>query len=408
MTAAELQTAIERLQRAGADPGPGPSGDSAAARNERARRWAARNPDVARDLVSEHPVMRGGMVPIGPRWHVLLYLAGADLTADRDGLSVLADVHGSLVAPKAGGVVELPRFARVSPADVRMLPGFEGGGLAPVRDAVLPGFGPVASAVPSWLLAIYDQAGGVSEARGRGAPWDLRLFVGALLSLPVELRNGSTQRMRLTTGDLARWLQPGGWDRHPTSFERMRRSLRELDRLRVPVEVAGTSGGLLKVVSCRLLPREFDRGRGPIIVEASIPGGAARGARVDWDRLTRYGAKSASIYRAYLSVVAVLDHSSRAGKALTAEIPAPILDRRGQPKRRKGKIMRSSTATVPNPAARYVGWLTDEDLRAMVGLAADHRQNRKRSREAIEYPRRGWRDADRSEPAGARSAVRAG
>ena len=247
-------------------------------------------PEVARDLVSEHPGMSGGMVPIGPLWHVLMYLAAADLTADRDGLSVLADVHGSLVQPAAVARRELPRFGRVQVADVAMLPGFDSGGVAPVRDAVLPGFGPVASSVPSWLLAVFDQAGGISEARGRGAPWDLRLFVGALLSLPVELRNGSTQRMRLTTGELAQWLLPGGWDRRPAAFERLRRSLRALDALRVPVDVAGTSGGLLKVVSCRLLPREFDRGKGPIVVEVSIPGGAARGARVDWDRLTRYGA----------------------------------------------------------------------------------------------------------------------
>ena len=326
------------------------------------------------------------MVPIGPLWHVLMYLAAADLTADRDGLSVLADVHGSLVQPAAVARRELPRFGRVQVADVAMLPGFDSGGVTPVRDAVLPGFGPVASSVPSWLLAVFDQAGGISEARGRGAPWDLRLFVGALLSLPVELRNGSTQRMRLTTGELARWLQPGGWDRHPASFERLRRSLRALDALRVPVDVAGTSGGLLKVVSCRLLPREFDRGKGPIVVEVSIPGGAARGARVDWDRLTRYGATAAPIYRAYLSVVAVLDHAGRSGKALTAEIPAPILDRGGRPRRGKGgKIKRSTSVMVPNPAAKYVGWLTDEDLRAMVGLSAPTRSNRKRAREAIEY-----------------------
>ena len=260
-----------------------------------------------------------------------------------------------------------------------------GVGPPPVQDAILPGFEGIASSVPSWLLSVYDQAGGITEARGRGAPWGLRLFVGALLSLPVEFRDGRQQLMPLTTGDLARWLLPGGWDRRPAAFERLQRALRDLDRLRVPIEIEGTSGGLLKVVDCVLMPVAFDRGRGPVVLRVSIPGGSAHGARVDWNRLTRYGAASAPLYRAYLSVCAVLDYSARAGRALTPEVPAPVLDSAGKPKRaRGGRIVRDRVITVPNPAARFVNWLRDDDVRAMVGLAADTRTNRKRAREAVD------------------------
>ena len=51
------------------------------------------------------------------------------------------------------------------------------------KPAWLPGMEPTVGGCPSWLLALFDQAGGRSMRPGRGAPWDLRLFVAALLSL---------------------------------------------------------------------------------------------------------------------------------------------------------------------------------------------------------------------------------
>ena len=306
-------------------------------------------------------------------------LEWASETADGDGLTVLADARAKLAAADTQTIRQLPRFARVAVGEARLLPGFEVGGLPPVRDAVLPGF-EVAASVPSWLLSVYDQAGGVTDTRGRGAPWALRLFVGALLSLPIEFRDGRDQRMALTTGALGRWLLPGGWDRRPAAFDRLLEALRRLDRLRVPV-----GRGRLRVVDCLVEPSGYNRGRDPVVLRVSIPGGAARGAPVDWDRLTGYGAESAPIYRAYLSVCTVLDYAARSGRALTQSIPAPVLDAKGQPRRRKGgKIVRSPVARVPNPAARYVGWLSANDVRRMVGLAADHHENRRRALDALQ------------------------
>ena len=319
-------------------------------------------------------------------------LEWANKTGDesRGGLSVLADARESVQSADGRPVRELPRFNRVEVAGAASLPGFEvdggdGDPVPPVINAVLPGFEGVSPSVPSWLLAVYDQAGGATEARGRGAPWLLRLFVGALLSVAPELRTGRPVSLQLTTGQLARWLLPGGWDRRPEAFDRLRAALRGLDGLRVPVGIPGTSGGLLRVVDALLVPAAYDRGRGPVVLRVSIPPAAARGARVDWDRLTRYGAESAPVYRAYLSTMAVLDYAGRAGRALTPTIPAPEVDARGRKRRRKGGIvMRSNTARIPNPAARFVGWLSDDDVRCMVGLVADHRQNRARARDAIE------------------------
>ena len=51
---------------------------------------------------------------------------------------------------------------------------------------------------------------------------------------------------------------------------------------------------------------------------------------------------------------------------------------------KRGRIVRSTTETVPNPAAKFVGKLTDDDVRRLVGLHAQHHENRKRARAALE------------------------
>ena len=64
----------------------------------------------------------------------------------------------------------LPRFQRMSEAEALALPGFDAQIPGPVRgQPVLPGFDvtPVGGC-PSWLLSLYDQAGGDTERPGRG------------------------------------------------------------------------------------------------------------------------------------------------------------------------------------------------------------------------------------------------
>ena len=282
----------------------------------------------------------------------------------------------------------LPRFQRMSEAEALALPGFDVPMPGPVRgQQVLPGFdvAPVGGC-PSWLLSLYDQAGGETERPGRGAPLDLRVFVGALLSVPETARDGRDVRIPITVGELAEWLYPNGWDRsnRRRGWESFRQSLRNLDRLRVPIEVDGHMVGV-QVVNAFVIPRSWDRGQASVVLRVAIPASAARGARVNWDRLRVYGAESAPLYRAYLSVCAVLDYSARNGHGITQLIGAPKVDQHGKPIRGKeGRIIRSTTETVPNPAARFVGKLTDDDVRRLVGLHAQHHENRKRARVALE------------------------
>ena len=282
----------------------------------------------------------------------------------------------------------LPRFQRVSEAEALALPGFDAPMPGPIRgQQVLPGFDvtPVGGC-PSWLLSLYDQAGGETERPGRGAPLDLRVFVGALLSVPETARDGRDVRIPITVGELAEWLYPNGWDRsnRRRGWESFRQSLRNLDRLRVPIEVGGHMVGV-QVVNAFVIPRSWDRGRASVVLRVAIPSTAARGARVNWDQLRVYGAESAPLYRAYLSVCAVLDYSARNGHGITRQIGAPKVDQDGRALRgKRGRIIRSTTETIPNPAAKFVGKLTDDDVRRLVGLHAHHHENRRRAREALE------------------------
>ena len=275
----------------------------------------------------------------------------------------------------------VPGIERIGP-EVQTLPGFpDADAPAPPGQLDLPGLGPVVGTCPSWLLWMYDRAGGDSLAQGRGAPWPMRFFIGALLHLPILRRDGEWHTIRIPTQDAIAWIHPHGWanrrrdwDRFPAALEAMRERLAY-----VPVPGIGSVAMMFPSVIPRVLTDPF------VEFTIRIPTRAARGASIEWPRLCDYGTQSAALYRAYLSVAAYLDRSARSGNPITTEIAAPELDRQGKPRRRKGgQVVRSRTATVPNPAARYVATLTDADLARMLGLDPTVRVYRLRARRALE------------------------
>lgn len=284
----------------------------------------------------------------------------------------------------------LPRLHRITEA----LPGFPAH-LAPssTSQLCLPGIGSMVAGCPSWLLWMFDAAGGESMAQGRGAPWPMRLFVGALLHLSIAERDGEWHTLRFPvfdvqneTGRIERsgvtsWLHPGGWQNRRRDWSRFPAALDAMrDRLAyVPVQGLGDVA--------MLVPSVIPRAMSDPIVEFTIrvPRSAARGARISWPRLCEYGTESAALYRAYLSVSAHLDHSARSGHPITRLIGAPVLGDDGKPKRRtRGAIIRSSTELEPNPSAHYVPFLTDGDLARMIGFDGDNRFRRRDARKAFE------------------------
>lgn len=274
------------------------------------------------------------------------------------------------------------------------LPDFPGSdATAPVRQMALPGFEPAVTMCPSWLLWLYDRAGGESMTAGRGAPWDLHLFVSSFLHLGIDQRDGHWKTLRFPhlveheadwpepgTPSVERWLFPDGWANKRRDWSKIGEALEQMRRELGYVPV---NGGRIALVVPSAIPGSRDF---PFIeFTIRVPPVAASGARLDWDTLRRYRLESATLYRAYLSAIAFLDRSARRGHGITSEIGAPVLKPDGKPKRRKGgSIIRSETNLIPNRHARYVQAMDDSDLTRLIGLNPDIRDHRYKARKAFE------------------------
>lgn len=289
-------------------------------------------------------------------------------------------------------LASLPRLHRASAGEAAFLPGFEAFPAPPQRlldpvPGVLPGFAPFqAGGVPSWLLALFDSTGEVSMHPGPGAPWALRLFVYACLHVRTEQRDGRSVILPWTLADVERLLWPNGWNgaNRRRDWRKFRTVMKRLGALRPSVVGPDGLEYLVEVVSVPVVPREWSP-TAKIPVRVAIPASAAAGARVaDWPLLVQHGAEAAPLFRAHLAAVAILDYTARRGHGITQTIEAVVTHEDGRPVRRKGgSFVRDPNRNVPNPAARFVGRLTDDDLRRAIGLV-EHRENRRRARVAFE------------------------
>ena len=260
----------------------------------------------------------------------------------------------------------LPRWDRIvadDGSDLRGLPDVDevpaGGQLN------LPGFEPVVTDCPSWLLWLYDRAGRAPGNWGRGARWDMRLFVGAFLNLRLDERDGQWRSLRFPTDEVIQWLHPGGWGNRRRDWERLPAALASLRERLANIYVPGL--GSVTMIWPSVVPvRPTD----PLVeFTLRVPSVAARGASVDWPRLCAYGVESDVLYRALLSVSAFLDRSSHRGRPVTAQLEG----KRG-----------TAGAMVPNPARRYVKPLDGYDLARMIGLDPQNKRRRHEARRAFE------------------------
>ena len=244
----------------------------------------------------------------------------------------------------------------------------------------LPGFAPESTKPdPFWLLLLYDKAGGDKLAAGHGAPWDLRLFVAALLHLRVDERDGQWRTLRFPVSEVIGWLHPKKWRNARRDWHRLPAALHRMNSLFLPVSSVGWA--LIAIAS--LIP---SRPSDPFVeFTLRLPRSAAHGARIDWPKLCKYGAESAALYRTYLSVSTALDSVARNGVPITRQIGAPILDASGRPVRRPGgAVRRRSDVLVPHPLARIAPEWSDRDAASFIGFDPDTRINRTRTRRAFE------------------------
>ena len=265
----------------------------------------------------------------------------------------------------------------------------------------LPGFEPDGDAVPHWLLHWFRATGGPISQGGR-LPLELSLMVGGMARLRIGDRDGRWRTIRLPhrtehedeerfegLDSLERWLWPDGWGKN--RYSRWRMIPEALHRLR-----RGWAGwlavpgiGRVAVLAPSVIP---ERRADPLVeLTVRIPRSAANGARFDWPLFTRYGVKSATLARGYLSASAHLHRSAHKGHPITRLIAAPILGADGEPIRRKGgKIVRSATEREANPSARFVAALSDVDLARMIGYRWEKAGGR-RKRQGRGKCSSGWR-----------------
>ena len=231
-------------------------------------------------------------------------------------------------------------------------------------------------AVPPWLALLFEKYSG-KAAGTRSAPWALRLMVGAFLHLGISERDCLWKGMSFETNDVESWLHPSGWKNRLRDWEKLPAALHEVNR-EGKFYFAGV--GMAQMLFASVIPLV----RTDQIVEFVVrcPKSSAWGDRINWPLLCEYGSSSYKKYRAYLSAVALMGKSARNGHPITAKIGAPQYHDDGRVKRRRGgKIIRSATETIENPARRFVPRITDRDLAAMCGLDPECRFRR---RDAIE------------------------
>ena len=256
----------------------------------------------------------------------------------------------------------LPRFDRMDENEVRELPNPPSEfakDRSPQLEFDIPELAPVLKGTTSWLLWMFDAAGGKSLAQGRGAPWTMRLWIGVMLHLGINQRDGEWHTLRFPTfredrggsevADVTDWLHPDGWVNKRRDWECFPAALDEMRERLAYVPCPGLGSVAM------LFPSVIPRSPNDPLVEFTIrvPCSAAHGTRVDWELLCRYGNASAALYRAYLSAMAFLDLSSYHGHPITREVRAPSFDQDGKPVRRKASA-RSVHETIPNPLTRYV------------------------------------------------------
>ena len=171
---------------------------------------------------------------------------------------------------------------------------------------VLPGFKESTTIGPCLPLALYDLGDAPATSRGPAAPLPLRLFVEAVLAVPMDSRDTHTPvAMRITLRQMLEWLYPSPrkprpneyWPRMMAAFEAL-----ESPEARIPWYDPETGhGGMRRIVNISDIPRGPAKLEDLISVIVDLPPGSGNGPQVS-DNLRQWGIKSAAGYRALLNL----------------------------------------------------------------------------------------------------------
>ena len=281
---------------------------------------------------------------------------------------------------------------------IRDLPDMGGFSPTPERQATLPGMNLDELGQPSWLVELYKLMGGEFLREGRGAPLELRMYVGALCAFDIEDRDGYWHTRRYTVDELIRALWPNGWTNRWRDWRKLPEAIARLNRSSATLLKAdGMAMDIFRITGQPTLDSAWKSGVDPerkfVEFTMRIPPSSARGDRVDMDRLAQLGVRSAPLYCGLLSAYAHVGRTARRGLHTRLVHPA-LQGPDGKPVRKRVKtsdgktravIDRDVSATVENPINKYQGApLTAHALARMCGLDPGRKQYRRRAIETYE------------------------
>ena len=155
------------------------------------------------------------------------------------------------------------------------------------------------------LLELADVRGGPIMARGRGAPLDLRLFVGAVLWTPHHAR-ATRGRLAVTVRELKNFLYPNGWTR-ARHWPAIQEALLRARDYMIPGIFPSERGNVHGWLPFRLAGGIGD-GAGlddVVLIDVELPPGSAHGPVIDRRELAGLGVDSAPRFRAYIAAHSV-------------------------------------------------------------------------------------------------------
>ena len=148
------------------------------------------------------------------------------------------------------------------------------------------------------LLELSDWRGVPTMAKGRGAPLDLRLAVGACVLTPHAAR-AARGRLVVTVRELRDFLFPNGWERR-RDWPRIREAL-----FRARDYVIPDGRGNWLPFALRREPGEDAALDDLVLIDVELPPGSGHGPVIDRRELARLGVVSAPRFRAYIAAHSV-------------------------------------------------------------------------------------------------------
>ena len=192
---------------------------------------------------------------------------------------------------RAGTLFSVAAHTLDSPTGQRILPGF-GNEYDPQHGPALP-------------LRLYDLGAGAAGLQGgRGAPLALRLFIEAVLSVPLADRDQPVN-MDITLRELLAWMYPNGAPAPNKYWPLLNEAVEAIEHPSARIDwwdPVRKRGGRRRVVSVTDIPRGPGALDDLITLTVNLPPGSEQGPIIDRQRLRQWGLRSAPIYRAQIGL----------------------------------------------------------------------------------------------------------